>query len=98
MSGYLIARIVDVDVEIISIEVVLNRRKEGNAKELINQLFNFCKDKKLRNIYLEVCIKNIPAINLYLSSGFKKKGKRNKYYKVENHFYDALMLEYETNN
>ena len=93
MYGYLIARIISGDAEIISLAVDPKERGKGYAKELMDKLIKFAINKKLKSIILEVCVVNLPAINLYLDSGFKKKAIRKKYYKINTNYYDAIILK-----
>ena len=44
-------------------------------------IINFCKKKNIKLINLEVSSKNLTAIQLYKSFGFKEVGVRKNYYK-----------------
>lgn len=58
-----------------------DKRLQGFAKLLLNELINISKEKKCTSITLEVRENNIPAISLYKSFDFKEVGRRKKYYK-----------------
>lgn len=73
--------------ELLFIYVMDEYRNKGIASELLELLINTCKD--CVNITLEVNINNLTAINLYEKFGFKKIGKREKYY----HGIDAYLME-----
>lgn len=55
-------------------------RGKGYGKFLLSELIEQAKNLGCNNITLEVKITNVPAINLYLSYGFKAEGIRPKYY------------------
>lgn len=44
-------------------------------------IINFCKEKKIKLINLEVSANNLIAIELYKAFGFKEVGLRKNYYK-----------------
>lgn len=68
------------DAELCFIAVENDFRNNGYAKKILNACVDFCKEKKLENLYLEVRSSNEKAISLYRKSGFKDIGKRKKYY------------------
>ena len=51
--------------------------------------------KNMKSITLEVNDKNLPAINLYLKSGFKKVGLRKNYYGLDE---NAIIMTLDLNN
>ncbi len=55
-------------------------RKKGIASELIENMLDDCRNKKVETIDLEVNSLNEKAIKLYQKFGFKVIGKRTKYY------------------
>ena len=64
--------LINVDiVEIMNIVVKKSCRNQGIGKKLLEELINLARKTKLEIINLEVNSKNIPAINLYQSFGFK---------------------------
>lgn len=75
--GYLEVRLVDGVLDIINVYVNEENRRQGIAKAL----FNFCfEDQTYSRIMLEVSEKNISAIKLYNSLGFKEISFRERYY------------------
>lgn len=56
---------------------------------MLEELIKIAKDRKLKDITLEVNINNIPAINLYKKYSFEEVGIRKKYY---NNIDDALIM------
>lgn len=86
--GYLFARLIDSELEIQDIGVSPEFRRNGIAKGLIKELLSQFVDA---NCYLEVRSKNISAIKLYESFGFKNYGTRRDYY--INPVDDALLYK-----
>ena len=68
------------DVEITNIVTKKSERKKGIGKLLLDKLIEIAKQTGKECISLEVNEKNMPAINLYKTSGFEEVGIRKKYY------------------
>ena len=66
--------------EITNIVVKKSFRGNGISKILMNHIINYCQEKNIVKINLEVNSKNESAINLYQSFGFKEVGLRKNYY------------------
>ena len=90
--GYLKARITLDEIEIISILIDKKFRKIGIGKSLLNRLLNIAYKKKIQNIFLEVSVKNLIAINLYKKFNFIKVGKRKNYYFQNGRYIDANIM------
>ena len=75
---------VDIDYIIVS----NNYRRQGIASKLLEYLIDYCKEKSISNITLEVNENNIAAINLYKKYGFETAATRKNYYKEE----DGLLM------
>ncbi len=58
-----------------------DKRNQGFAKFLLNELINISKEENCTSITLEVRQNNLPAIHLYELFDFKEVGRRKKYYK-----------------
>ena len=80
-------------MEIISILIDKKFRKMGIGKSLLNKLLNFAFKKKIQNIFLEVSVANIIAINLYEKFNFIKVGKRKNYYFQNGKYIDADIMK-----
>lgn len=65
-------------------------RGKGLSKRLMNALFCFSEENTLSSITLEVRESNTTAQNLYLKYGFKKIGKRKRYYSDNKE--DAIIM------
>ena len=92
-SNYLILRYDDEIVCFGGIKIILDeanvmdivtkkdKRNQGFAKILLNELINISQNKDCASITLEVRENNMPAIHLYESFDFEEVGRRKKYYK-----------------
>ena len=69
------------EAQIINVATSPAFRGKGYAKEVMNAVFDECKNRGIAFISLEVRESNIPAISLYNSFGFAVQGKRKDFYK-----------------
>jgi len=69
-----------------------DKRNNGFAKLLLNDLLTISKEKNCSTITLEVNENNSPAIHLYESFNFKEVGRRKKYYRNGD---TAILMTYE---
>ena len=58
----------------------------------MEHIINFCVEKNIKQINLEVSSNNTTAISLYQNYGFKEVGLRKKYYMNK---YDAILFTLE---
>ena len=91
-TGYLKARVIKDEIEIISILIDRKFRNIGIGKSLLNKLLNIALKKKIQNIFLEVSVENEIAINLYKKFNFIKVGKRKNYYFHNGRNIDANIM------
>lgn len=70
----------DGNARLISIAVIPESRGRGVARSLLNAVKGYVRESGGDRVSLEVRISNVPAINLYLSNGFKVKGMLKDYY------------------
>ncbi|GAV21959.1 ribosomal-protein-alanine N-acetyltransferase RimI [Carboxydothermus pertinax] len=68
-------------------------RRNGVGASLLNALLEVARNKKVRNIILEVRVSNLPAQHLYQKTGFKPIGLRKKYYTRPEE--DAIVMSIE---
>ncbi len=81
MVGYAaIADREDGHVRLVSIAVIPSRREQGVGRELLRRVRGHAAARNCGRISLEVRMSNVPAINLYLSSGYRIKGILKDYY------------------
>ena len=92
-AGYLKARVTRDEIEIISILIDKKFRKIGIGKSLLNKLLNIALKKKIQNIFLEVSVENLIAINLYKKFNFIRVGKRKNYYFKDGKYIDADIMK-----
>ena len=79
--GYIIYHIIIDEAEILNIVIDNNFKRQNFGKYLFEKTLSEISKQNVKNIFLEVGEKNIPAINLYLKFGFKQYNTRNNYYK-----------------
>ena len=81
--GYLLAvGLVEV-VEILSVGITENRRRQGWAQKLLNRLLKDSVQSGISEIVLEVSEENKVARQFYLKNGFVPVGRRPGYYRTE---------------
>lgn len=68
------------DIHITNIVTKKNKRHQGIANQLLQELINLAKQKQKSSLTLEVNEHNIYAIALYEKYNFKKIGIRKNYY------------------
>ncbi len=74
------------------LNIASKEKNKGYATQLIELVKDKAKSQNIKNVWLEVDDKNIPALNLYNKLGFKKIAVRKKYYQNGD---DALILRCE---
>ena len=77
---------------ITNIVTKLDKRGNGIATKMLEELINIAKNKNLKFVTLEVNVNNKIAINLYKKYNFIEVGRRKKYY---NNADDALIMTKE---
>ena len=87
--GFCSAIIVDDEMQITSVTVKSDYRKQKIATKMLFYLLDTACKNNVLSCILEVRENNIPAINLYKKFGFKQAGVRKKYYA---NMYDALIF------
>ena len=69
------------EADIMNIVTKKDKRNQGFAKFLLNELITIAEEQNCKTITLEVDENNLPAIKLYKDFEFKEVGKRKNYYK-----------------
>lgn len=77
------------EAHITNIVTKKDKRRNKIGTRMLEELIKIAKEKKLKDITLEVNVNNIPAINLYKKYNFKEVGIRKKYY---NNSDDAIIM------
>ena len=80
------------EAELMDIVIRKNKRGLGIGKSLMEKIINIAKENNIKILKLEVNEKNLIAINLYKSLGFKQTGIREKYY---NNLDSAILMDLE---
>ena len=79
--GFIVARQVAEEAEILNLAVHLLRRRKGEAAELLRAVMEQLKSQQVKRVFLEVRESNAPAIAFYAKHGFYKSGRRAGYYR-----------------
>jgi ribosomal-protein-alanine N-acetyltransferase len=92
IGGYLVARIIEEEGEILNLAVDPDTRRKGIGSLLLESALTQLGARGVEAIFLEVRVSNLAAINLYQAKGFRSIGQRHGYYRrpVE----DALVLRW----
>ena len=91
-EGFLLCSEVADEMEILTICVLPEFRRQHIAQDLLFELFQYAKAQKVKRIFLEVAEDNEAAQKLYQASGFKQTGRREGYYVRKSGVVDALCL------
>lgn len=89
-NSFIVYRIAVDEAEIITIGVDQKIRRTGTAFSLMTIVEKEIKNQGVKNIFLEVSLTNIPAIELYKKLGFLPVGSRPKYYEDGT---DAIVMK-----
>ena len=90
-NGFIVYRIVVDEMEIITIGVAPEMRRQGTASAMIGIIEKEALCQGVKKIFLEVALTNTPAKKLYETMGFKTVGVRPKYYDGV----DAILMSKE---
>lgn len=82
LIGFLLARRVADEAEILAIAVEPSRRRQGVARRLISYLTTDLRRDLPCRLFLEVSVENASALALYGQYGFIEVGTRRHYYAV----------------
>jgi ribosomal-protein-alanine N-acetyltransferase len=88
--GYLLARLVLDESEILNLAVIPEARRNGVGRQLLRQALDHLRADRIRQAYLEVRPSNLAAQQLYAQFGFRPMGLRPNYYRSPRE--DGLVL------
>ncbi len=91
VSGFIMAKAVLDEAEILEFAVKKDLRKKGIGTSLLAALLAGLKQRGVKTVYLEVRASNIIAINLYKKAKFIKYGIRKDYYMEPRE--DAILMK-----
>lgn len=92
--GFLECSIVLDEAELFEIAIKKEFQGQKLSIELMNYFIDFCKEKNVSTIFLEVNTINSKAISLYEKFGFVRYGLRKKYYGDN----DAVLMKLSCEN
>ena len=90
VAGYVIARVVAGEADVLNLAVSPPDRGHGLGGELLDAGLAAVVGRGVREVFLEVRESNVAALALYESRGFKTVSRRKGYYR--NPVEDALLL------
>ena len=90
--GFIVARLIQNECEILNIGVTKSMRKKQVASKLMDALIGQCNNKNIKHIFLEVRTSNLAAISMYKKFDFNEIGIRPNYYLTKNGHEDAIIM------
>jgi len=90
--GFLLCSCVLDEMEILTIGVLPEYRRQGEAKKLLHQMCDEAKTDGIRTIFLDVSVQNTPAYHLYTKLGFIETHRRSGYYHTPDGPVDAICM------
>jgi ribosomal-protein-alanine N-acetyltransferase len=94
-SGFLLARHVATEAEILTLGVLPASRRTGMARALLADFLDSARRRGARHAFLEVAEDNDAALALYTAAGFAAIGRRPAYYRGKQGARAALTLRLE---
>lgn len=94
-NGFILCADLSDDFEILTLAVHPQRRRQGIASSLLQELQGLAQQQHKKHIFLEVNESNIAAQKLYVKNGFSQVGQRPNYYHENGNTYDALCLTWD---
>lgn len=79
-DAFLIGRVIVDESELLTLAVAPESRRKGIARRLVAGYLDLARERGAANAYLEVAEDNLPALQLYLATGWRQTGKRPRYY------------------
>lgn len=79
-AGFIVGQTVADECELYRIAVCADFRRRGTAAVLMEYFLNECRQRAVKNVFLEVRKENAPARALYEKFGFEAVGVRKNYY------------------
>lgn len=90
IAGFLVARIVLDEMEILNLAVEPGYRRRGTASRLLEEALVWGRTRRAGKAHLEVRASNLAALKFYEGHGFAATGRRPRYYSAP--IEDALLL------
>ncbi len=89
--GFVLARLVAGEAEILTIAVSTYRKRRGLGRKLMDAVLRRLHGERAESVFLEVDETNAPAIALYRKLGFREVGRRAGYYEHKAHGRTAAL-------
>ena len=96
-TGFILARAVAGEAEILTLAVAPAARRQGVARALVDAAGALAAKAGAETLWLEVAEDNTAARALYAAAGFQPCGRRPRYYSRPQGAVDALMLRRRLN-
>ena len=80
LVGFLVARLVAPEIEILNFGVDPSARRRGTGRALLAEALHWGAQNGAEKAFLEVRASNLVAIQFYKSCGFQLAGRRTGYY------------------
>ena len=93
LVGFLAVTIIDTEAEIYTLCTHPDYRHKNIATQLLNTAKTECKSRLVTHLFLEVCTKNIAAIECYKKNNFNIITIRKNYYTHNNISADAFLMQ-----
>ncbi|MDO9336937.1 MAG: GNAT family N-acetyltransferase [Caulobacteraceae bacterium] len=99
-NGFILARVLADEAEIITLAVVPSARRQGLARRLVEAAAVQALALGARALFLEVADNNLAALGLYRGLGFETVGRRRGYYAARGGepAIDALVMRLSLNS
>lgn len=81
-EGFLLARVVLDEAEVLTLAVAPTARRQGLARAMLAEFTVQARSKGAVRAFLEVAADNLPARALYAQTGFQEAGLRRGYYAI----------------
>ena len=93
VAGYLVARVMGDEAEILNVAVDSSLRGAGIGRALLEASLETLRDAGVSAVFLEVRVSNAAARRLYEANGFAEVGRRRGYY--DDPVEDAVLMRRE---
>jgi ribosomal-protein-alanine N-acetyltransferase len=90
VAGYVVARAIADEGEILNLAVAPDGRRGGTGRALVTAALRVLAERGVRDVFLEVRESNAGARALYGAHGFREVGRRPRYYRRPAE--DAIIL------
>lgn len=90
--GFLLARVVSDEAEILSLATDPEHQRQGIASGLLDRFETRAAAEGVLDLFLDVAGRNIPARSFYAAKGYVEAGLRRSYYKAPDGTRDDAVL------